>query len=32
VYATAILVGGYFFGREALEELLFERAIVVKPS
>ena len=26
-YVAAILVGGYFFGREALEELVFEREI-----
>jgi heavy metal translocating P-type ATPase len=30
VFWTAILVGGYYFGREALEELIFEREIGVE--
>ena len=30
IYTTAILVGGYYFGREALEELIFEREIGIK--
>ena len=30
VYAIAIVVGGYFFGREALEELVFEREIGIE--
>ena len=30
VYILAILVGGYFFGREAIEELLFERRIGIE--
>jgi len=30
LYVTAILVGGYFFGREALEGLIFERAIGIE--
>lgn len=30
VYVTAALVGGYYFGREALEELLFEREIGIE--
>jgi heavy metal translocating P-type ATPase len=29
-YAAAILVGGYFFGREALEDLLFEHEIGIE--
>ncbi len=29
-YVAAILVGGYFFGREALEELVFEREIGIE--
>ncbi|MEN2980452.1 cation-translocating P-type ATPase [Tistrella bauzanensis] len=30
LYVAAILVGGYFFGREAVEELLFERQIGIE--
>ncbi len=30
VYVAAILVGGYFFGREAIEELVFEREIGIE--
>ena len=30
LYVAAILVGGYFFGREALEELIFEREIGIE--
>jgi len=30
LYALAIVVGGYFFGREALEELVFERQIGIE--
>lgn len=30
VYVGAILMGGYFFGREALEELFFEREIGIE--
>lgn len=30
LYVLAIAVGGYFFGREALEELLFEREIGIE--
>lgn len=30
LYVLAILVGGYFFGREAIEELLFERRIGIE--
>jgi cation transport ATPase len=30
VYVAAILVGGYYFGREAVEELVFEREIGVE--
>ncbi len=29
IYIAAILVGGYYFGREALEELVFERGWVL---
>lgn len=30
VYVTAIVSGGYFFGREAIEELVFERKIGIE--
>ena len=30
LYALAIIVGGYYFGREALEELIFEREIGIE--
>lgn len=30
LYSTSILVGGYYFGREAIEELLFERRIGIE--
>ncbi|GMR09840.1 MAG: cation-translocating P-type ATPase [Anaerolineae bacterium] len=30
IYATAILIGGYYFGREALEELIFKREIGIE--
>lgn len=30
IYILAILVGGYFFGREAIEELFFEREIGIE--
>jgi Cd2+/Zn2+-exporting ATPase len=30
LYAAAILIGGYYFGREALEELIFEREIGIE--
>ena len=30
IYVAAILVGGYYFGREAIEELLFEREIGIE--
>ena len=30
LYITAVLIGGYFFGREALEELVKERAIGIE--
>jgi Cd2+/Zn2+-exporting ATPase len=30
VYIAAILIGGYFFGREALEALIFERKIGIE--
>ena len=30
LYAVSIVVGGYFFGREALEELVFEREIGIE--
>jgi heavy metal translocating P-type ATPase len=30
LYAAAIIVGGYFFGREAIEELLFEREVGIE--
>lgn len=30
LYVTAIVVGGYYFGREALEELIFERQIGIE--
>lgn len=29
LYIAAILIGGYYFGREALEELLFERKVTI---
>ncbi|NJC98815.1 MAG: cadmium-translocating P-type ATPase [Anaerolineae bacterium] len=30
VYIAAILIGGYYFGREAIEELIFEREIGIE--
>ncbi|MCL5950920.1 MAG: cation-translocating P-type ATPase [Chloroflexi bacterium] len=30
IYVAAILIGGYFFGREAFEELIFEREIGIE--
>jgi len=30
IYIAAILVGGYYFGREALEELVFEREVGIE--
>ena len=30
IYVLAILIGGYFFGREAVEELLFEREVGIE--
>jgi heavy metal translocating P-type ATPase len=30
LYAAAIIVGGYFFGREAVEDLLFEREVGIE--
>lgn len=30
IYIVAILIGGYYFGREALEELIFEREIGIE--
>ena len=30
IFVAAIVIGGYFFGREALEELLFERTIGIE--
>lgn len=30
VYVAAILVGGYYFGREAIEELIFEREVGIE--
>ena len=30
LYALSIIVGGYYFGREALEELIFEREIGIE--
>ena len=30
IYVVAILTGGYFFGREAIEELIFEREIGIE--
>jgi Cd2+/Zn2+-exporting ATPase len=30
IWAAAILIGGYYFGREALEELIFEREIGIE--
>jgi len=30
LYVMAILIGGYFFGREAIEELVFEREIGIE--
>jgi len=30
IYISAILIGGYYFGREAFEELLFEREIGIE--
>lgn len=29
LYLSAILIGGYYFGREALEELIFERKVTI---
>lgn len=30
IYLSAIVIGGYFFGREALEELIFERRVGIE--
>jgi len=30
IYVAAMLIGGYYFGREALEELIFEREIGIE--
>jgi Cd2+/Zn2+-exporting ATPase len=30
IYVAAVLIGGYFFGREAIEELIFERKIGIE--
>ncbi|MDC4228306.1 MAG: heavy metal translocating P-type ATPase (plasmid) [Candidatus Manganitrophus sp.] len=30
IYIVAILVGGYFFGREAIEDLIFERKVGIE--
>ena len=30
IFVAAIVIGGYYFGREAIEELLFERAIGIE--
>lgn len=30
IYILAILIGGYFFGREAIEELIFEREVGIE--
>lgn len=30
IYVAAMLIGGYYFGREAIEELIFERAIGIE--
>ena len=30
IYIAAIVIGGYYFGREALEELLFEREVGIE--
>lgn len=30
IYIAAILIGGYYFGREAIEELIFERKIGIE--
>ncbi|MCL5997447.1 MAG: heavy metal translocating P-type ATPase [Chloroflexi bacterium] len=30
IYVAAILIGGYFFGREAFEELIFEREVGIE--
>ncbi|MCQ3975171.1 MAG: cadmium-translocating P-type ATPase [Anaerolineae bacterium] len=30
IYVAAILIGGYYFGREAIEELIFEREIGIE--
>lgn len=30
IYIAAVLIGGYYFGREALEELIFEREIGIE--
>lgn len=30
IYIAAVLIGGYFFGREAIEELVFEREIGIE--
>jgi heavy metal translocating P-type ATPase len=29
-YSTAILIGGYYFGREAIEELIYERQVGIE--
>lgn len=30
IYVAATLIGGYYFGREAIEELIFERAVGIE--
>lgn len=30
IYISAVMIGGYYFGREALEELIFEREIGIE--
>ena len=30
IYVTAILIGGYYFGREAIEELIFEQEVGIE--
>lgn len=30
IYVAAILIGGYYFGREAIEELIFEREVGIE--
>jgi len=31
IYVVAVLIGGYYFGREALEKLIKEREICLVP-